>query len=82
MASFLENFTEESTNVQLMLLTSTVKLFLARPSEAQDLVLKNLKIATEGENPDVRDRAYIYWRLLSTDSQATQVINLYELYSP
>lgn len=29
---------------------------------------------TECENPDLRDRAYIYWRLLSTDPELTRKI--------
>jgi len=35
-------------------------------------------VATESENPDVRDRGYVYWRLLSTDPQATSRIILTE----
>jgi len=31
---FLENFKEESSSVQLQLLTSTVKLFLQRPDDS------------------------------------------------
>ncbi len=34
-----------------------------------------LKIATtECDNPDLRDRAYIYWRLLHTDPELTRKI--------
>jgi vesicle coat complex subunit len=34
-----------------------------------------LKTATnECENPDLRDRAYIYWRLLLTDAELTRKI--------
>lgn len=70
---FLNNFKDESPQVQNQLLTAVVKLFLKKPDESQEMVLKNLKAATEGENPDVRDRGYVYWRLLSTDPQATSV---------
>ena len=43
--------------VQLALLTATVKLFIRRPSAAQDLLPKVLKLATEeADNPDLRDR--------------------------
>lgn len=31
---------------------------------------------TASDNPDIRDRAYIYWRLLSSDPQATRDIVL------
>lgn len=60
--------------VQLALLTATVKLFIKRPTAGQDLVPKVLKWATEEvDNPDLRDRGYIYWRLLSTDPTAAKV---------
>lgn len=56
-----------------------MKLFLKRPEKAQGLVQRVLQAATsENDNPDVRDRAYIYWRLLSntSDSNATKNIVL------
>ncbi len=57
--------------VQLQLLTATVKLFLKKPTErAQSMISAVLSCATsETDNPDLRDRAYIYWRLLSTDPE-------------
>ncbi|KAJ1975225.1 hypothetical protein H4R34_004417 [Dimargaris verticillata] len=77
--SFLDAFLEETTQVQLALLTATVKLFIKRPTLGQDLVPKVLKWATEEvDNPDLRDRGYIYWRLLSTDPAAAKAIVLSE----
>eukprot|EP00051_Salpingoeca_urceolata_P014031 m.177822 g.177822 ORF g.177822 m.177822 type:complete len:871 (+) comp17972_c0_seq1:139-2751(+) len=77
--SFLETFAEENTQVQLQLLTATVKLFLKRPSGTQDLVQKVLGLATqESDNPDLRDRGYIYWRLLLTDPAAAKAVVLSE----
>ncbi|KAJ1654075.1 hypothetical protein IWQ61_005926 [Dispira simplex] len=74
---FLDDFLEESTDVQLALLTATVKLFIKRPTLGQELVPKVLKWATEEvDNPDLRDRGYIYWRLLSTDPAAAKEIIL------
>ena len=71
---FLENFKFEPSQVQLQLLTATVKLFLKKPTQAQDLVQKVLQqTTTTGESADLRDRAYIYWRLLSTDPNAAKV---------
>lgn len=65
---FLFSFAEEPVEVQLALLTATVKLFIQRPTKGQELVPRVLKWATEEtDNPDLRDRAYMYWRLLSTD---------------
>ena len=65
---FLDTFADEPVEVQLALLTATVKLFIQRPTKGQDLVPKVLKWATEDtDNPDLRDRGYMYWRLLSSD---------------
>jgi AP-1 complex subunit beta-1 len=37
-------------------------------------VQKVLQAATaENDNPDIRDRAYVYWRLLSSDPGTTKV---------
>ncbi len=59
---------------QLQILTAVVKLFLKRPSNNQGLVQKVLQQATaDSDNPDIRDRAYIYWRLLSGDLDVAKV---------
>lgn len=64
--NFIANWEEESSTVQLQILTSTVKLFLYRPSESQQLVTQVIDLVTkESDNPDIRDRGYVYWRLLS-----------------
>lgn len=63
------------TQVQLQLLTATVKLFLKKPTEnVQRMIQLVLSCATnETDNPDLRDRAYVYWRLLSTDPEVGYV---------
>ncbi|XP_008789499.2 beta-adaptin-like protein C [Phoenix dactylifera] len=78
--SFLESFPEEPPLVQLQLLTATVKLFLKKPTEGpQQMIQAVLNNATvETDNPDLRDRAYIYWRLLSTDPEAAKDVVLAE----
>ncbi|KAJ3427637.1 beta-adaptin-like protein b [Anaeramoeba flamelloides] len=77
--SFLESFDEENPEVQLQLLTSTVKLFLHKPEDSQELLQDVLSTATqESENPDLRERAYIYWRMLSTDPDVAKEIILGE----
>ncbi|KAL2238245.1 beta-adaptin-like protein B [Sesamum indicum] len=78
--SFLETFPEEPSQVQLQLLTATVKLFLKKPTEGpQQMIQVVLNNATvETDNPDLRDRAYIYWRLLSTDPEAAKDVVLAE----
>ena len=60
--------------VQLQTLTAIVKLFLKKPDESQAIVQRVLQAATKDcDSPDVRDRAYIYWRLLSSDPAAAKV---------
>ncbi|KAJ7562314.1 hypothetical protein O6H91_03G063900 [Diphasiastrum complanatum] len=78
--SFLESFPEETAQVQLQLLTAAVKLFLKKPTEGpQQMIQVVLNNATqETDNPDLRDRAYIYWRLLSTDPEAAKDVVLAE----
>merc|ERR1711970_213577 len=77
--SFLDGFNDESTQVQLQLLTAIVKIFLKKPNDSQQLVQQVLSLATqESENPDLRDRGYIYWRLLSTDPAAAREVVLAE----
>ena len=69
------------SQVQLQILTAVVKLFLKKPDQSQGLVQKVLQAATaENDNPDIRDRAYVYWRLLSSDPQIAKVRPLCELY--
>lgn len=75
--SFLETFQEETALVQLQLLTATVKLFLKQPDNTQEMVQRVLNLATEhSDNPDLRDRGYVYWRLLSSDPEAARAVVL------
>ena len=63
----------------MQILTAVVKLFLKRPSENQELMQQVLSLATqESDNPDLRDRGFIYWRLLSTDPEAAKEVVLSE----
>ena len=72
---FLDTFADETHEVQLALLTATVKLFIQRPTKGQELVPKVLKWATEEtDHPDLRDRGYMYWRLLSSDPAAAKTV--------
>ena len=77
--SFLDNFHDENAQVQLQILTAIVKLFIKRPSNTQEMVQKVLNLSTqETDNPDLRDRGYVYWRLLSTDPEAAKSVVLGE----
>ena len=44
--NFLETFIEDSNKVKLQLLTATVKLYLKKPDEAEEIIQKVLKLAT------------------------------------
>eukprot|EP00117_Sycon_ciliatum_P021503 scpid30341/ scgid18829/ AP-2 complex subunit beta; AP105B; Adapter-related protein complex 2 beta subunit; Adaptor protein complex AP-2 subunit beta; Beta-2-adaptin; Beta-adaptin; Clathrin assembly protein complex 2 beta large chain; Plasma membrane adaptor HA2/AP2 adaptin beta subunit len=77
LTSFVDSFSDETVQVQLQILTAVVKLFLKQPSSGQDLVQTVLSLATQdSDNPDLRDRGYIYWRLLSTDPAAAKEVVL------
>lgn len=77
--AFVDGFDDETAQVQLQLLTATVKLFLKRPNETQEMVQKVLRKATEeSDNPDLRDRGYVYWRLLSANPEAANAVVLAE----
>jgi len=66
--------------VQFQTLTAIVKLFLKKPENSQGVVQQVLEKATkECDSADIRDRAYIYWRLLSSpDTNAGRSIILAE----
>lgn len=67
-APFIENFNTESPSVKLQILNCVIKNYVNKPDEAEDMIKVCLqKGGEESENPDVRDRAYIYWRLLETE---------------
>ena len=63
----------------MAILTSSVKLYLKLEDQAEDLVTKVLAVATdESDNPDLRNRGYIYWRMLSDDPEEAKKIILCE----
>lgn len=78
LGNFLESFPEEDPVVQLQLLTAAVKLFLLLPTtESQRLIQLVLSSATtDTDNLDLRDRAYMYWRLLSSDPELAKNVVL------
>ncbi|KAJ6547517.1 adaptin N terminal region-domain-containing protein [Mycena capillaripes] len=77
----LYTFLDESVEVQLALLTAAVKLFIykSKSEKAKELVFKVLKWATENvDNPDLRDRGFMYWRLLAINPTVAGEIVLAE----
>ena len=68
--SFLTNFFDEPSLVQLSLLTASVKLFLKLKNASHSSLVKIFDNCTsQNENPDLRDRAFLYWRLLAADPE-------------
>ncbi len=62
---FADSFLELDTEVQLAVLTATVRVFISEPVKYKEQVYSLLKSAAELiEVPDIRDRAFFYWRLL------------------
>ncbi|KAI6028363.1 adaptin N terminal region-domain-containing protein [Pisolithus orientalis] len=73
------SFLDEPTEVQLALLTATVKLFIYKSTSdaTKALVHKVLKWATENvDNPDLRDRGFMYWRMLAVNPTLAQELVL------
>uniref|UniRef100_A0A4W4FPG6 AP complex subunit beta n=1 Tax=Electrophorus electricus TaxID=8005 RepID=A0A4W4FPG6_ELEEL len=62
--SFLEGFHDESTQVTTQQNTQVLH--------------KHTQNTPDSDNPDLRDRGYIYWRLLSTDPVAAKEVVLAE----
>ena len=68
----LDTFHDEEPLVQLTLLSSLVKVFVQYPETTSDQLQYILNEATKpGNIPDVKNRALIYWRVLSSDPQLT-----------
>ena len=77
-SSFVDSFIEESSIVQLQLLTSVVKIFLKCPDPVSHANMERLlSVASfETDNPDIRDRALVYWRVLSSQSNCAHDVIL------
>eukprot|EP00002_Diphylleia_rotans_P039243 TRINITY_DN9063_c0_g1_i1.p1 TRINITY_DN9063_c0_g1~~TRINITY_DN9063_c0_g1_i1.p1 ORF type:complete len:778 (+),score=200.35 TRINITY_DN9063_c0_g1_i1:72-2405(+) len=71
---FLE---EQSSEVQLELLSSVVKLFFKRPPECKAMLGKILRDAIqEATHNDVHDRALLYYRMISTNiNKAASIVS-------
>jgi hypothetical protein len=70
---FLDSFADEPPLVQLQLISSIVKAYLVRPKETEEQLQFVLNEATrQTMHPDVRNRALIYWRMLSLSADAAR----------
>ncbi|SGZ55234.1 CIC11C00000003549 [Sungouiella intermedia] len=66
---FVQTFSEVPTEVQYAIITAVVKFYIELPVKGEPLVLKVLKHATEeSDNPDLRDRGYFYWRMITNEA--------------
>ena len=70
---FLDTFIDESPDVQIQILTAIVKNYLNKQNQSKDQLQYLLEEATK-ENilPDVRNRALIYWRFLTLDTESAK----------
>lgn len=65
---FITSFKDDPLDVQYATLTAVAKYYLKFPEQGESVILRVLKWATEEvDNPDIRDRGYIYWRLLFSE---------------
>ena len=72
---YLQNINEDGDLVQYSILTASMKLFFKKPDEGRKILPIVLKMITEDiDNPDLRDRGYMYWRMLASDPIAAQKI--------
>eukprot|EP01024_Parvocaulis_polyphysoides_P068390 TRINITY_DN8327_c0_g2_i4.p1 TRINITY_DN8327_c0_g2~~TRINITY_DN8327_c0_g2_i4.p1 ORF type:complete len:857 (-),score=130.54 TRINITY_DN8327_c0_g2_i4:140-2344(-) len=66
--SYAEEFDNESAAVKLALVLAAVRLHLTLPNaQTQQLVESILKKGDAADDPDVRQRALFYWRLLAAE---------------
>lgn len=70
----VEGFEDFDPIVQSAALASLVKISLIKPTANTPHLLQTIltKATKELENAEVRDKAYLYWRLLSTDDKKLQ----------
>ncbi|OMJ10503.1 AP-1 complex subunit beta-1 [Smittium culicis] len=70
-----ENFFEEKSSVQLALLTALAKSFLSRKTKLNSIIKRLIVSASEKiSDPDVRDRALFYSKLLTLSPEAGKKI--------
>jgi hypothetical protein len=75
---FLDTFHDEQPQVQLHILAALVKLYINKPDETRDQLQFVLNEATKDTNvPDVQNRALMYWRILSADTEVAKEIILF-----
>lgn len=70
---FLDTFHDEAPLVQIQLISTVVKVYVEKRDEVSDMLQFVLNEATKDTMlPDVRNRALIYWRMLSMGLELTK----------
>ncbi|OHS95153.1 Adaptin N terminal region family protein [Tritrichomonas foetus] len=62
---YLDTFHDEQPIVQLSILSSIVKVFIQKPDTRDQLQFVLQEATKPGNVPDVKNRAFVYWRVLS-----------------
>jgi hypothetical protein len=74
-ALFLDDFLEDTPDVQLSILTAVFKYFLVDAEDGQEMFQRVITMSTsQVDNPDVRDRAFMYYYLVSEHPDEAQAI--------
>ena len=73
----IELFDEEGNAAKLALLTAGVKQMLVNPHGRTSSLVPELlrKVTGESDNPDLRDRAYMYWRMIDADPEFARYVH-------
>lgn len=75
---FLDTFHDEDPEVQEQIVTAVVKVYLDQMDDTKDQLQYVLNESTKDTVlPDVRNRAMIYWRLLSLDQMAARRVCIF-----
>lgn len=71
---YIASLMQQEQSVQLAVLSAVIKMFLRDP-EAMQVTMNDVlrTITTQSPDPDLRDRAYAYWRLLSNGVNVSQM---------
>ncbi|CCW63205.1 unnamed protein product [Phytomonas sp. EM1] len=76
---YIGSIMSHEPSVQLSILGAAIKVFLRNPSEMQARLATLLEtLTTQSEDPDVCDRAFAYWRLLSKDLEIDKMKRIVE----
>lgn len=68
---YVSGFALWPLEVQYATITAAVKYYLHDPVKGEPLVVAALQHATEAsDNPDVRDRGFFYWRMITADANS------------